>query len=471
MPVKPLVPEVSLLFDQDKSRSFHITSTPEESKQKRKEEYNLEIPHSIFPQNQLESYNSWKAKNAQALYTITGSLNRADTKKQTSGTKMSSDLRSKHTTPKSVYSGADSIISPPVYRHQAPKSVYNDQVRVGVNCQSQAQVGEEFAHRQVGRPSFNQYSNVVENNPCHRPYPQNDTDLQYRVGETIPQMKHKNAHYVHESNTQPAFPLALHDPFTAKKAYIISNTHATHETARKIQERDICEPNSCQNNQGYCECRHENNKAAFKNRIESDCGREEGRAHNIGLQCKDSKVMSPLDIAQINNQTVMELYKIINVQNEQILMLQQQVKQVLQIHLDCDRKVVNEKPLCHNCPCEQKPNRNSNNESNKHDCNCNEPENVVQHKASCGISASKKTPKRSVGIMTTPCKDDFDENSATDSDDSDERRKANELSKAKKSRQKQRRIKSSPTSCKNSKKRPERGEHKGKAQYISPHEK
>lgn len=473
MPVKPLVPEVSLLFDQDKSRSFHITSTPEENKQKGKEEYKLEIPHSIFPQNQLESYNSWKAKNAQALHTITGSLNGAETKKQTSGSKMSSDYRNKHTNPNNaVFSVADSVTSPPIYRHPVPKSVYTDQVRVGVNSQSQAQGSEEFALRQMGRPTFNQCNDVVENNPFYRPYPQNDSDLQYRVGEVIPQMKHyQNAHYIHEKNAQPALPPALHDPYTAKKAYIISNSHATHEPARKLQERDIHERKSCHTNQGYCECRHENNKAAFKNRIESDCGREEDRAHNIGLQCKDSKAVSPLDIAQINNQTVMELYKIINVQNEQILMLQQQVKQVLQIHLDCDRKVVNEKPLCHNCPCEQKPNRNSKNDSNKHECNCNESEDLVQHKASCSVSANSKTPKRSVGIMTTPFKDDFHENSATDSDDSNERRKANEPPKGKKSRQKQKRIKSSPTTCKNSKKRPERDEQKGKAQYISPHEK
>lgn len=461
MPVKPLVPEVSLLFDQDKSRSFHITSTPEENKQKGKEEYKLENPHSIFPQNQLESYNSWKAKNAQALHTITGSLNRAETKKQSSGSKMTSDFRNKHTNHNAVFSGADAITSPPVYRQQVPKSVYTDQ----------AQDSEEFARRQMGRPTFNQCNDVVENNPLYRPYPQNDTGLQYRGGEIIPQMKHyQNTHYIHEKPTQPALPSASHNPYTTKKAYIISNTHATHEPARKLQDRDIHEPKSCQMNLGYCECRHENNKAVFKNQIESECRRGEDRAHNIGLPCNDSKVVSPLDIAQINNQTVMELYKIINVQNEQILMLQQQVKQVLQIHLDCDRKVVNEKPLCHNCPCEQRPNRNLKNDSNKHDCNCNEPENV-QHKASCSNSASNKTPKRSVGIMTTPFKDDFDENSATDSDDSNERRKANELPKGKKSREKQKRIKSSPTSCRNSKKRPERDEQKGKAQYISPHEK
>lgn len=467
MPVKPLVPEVSLLFDQDKSRSFHVTSTPEENKQKGKEEYKLEIPHSIFPQNQLESYNSWKAKNAQALHTITGSLNRPETKKQTSGKKMSSDLRNKCTNPNVAFSRADSVISPPVYRHQVPKSMYTDQVRVGVNSQSQGSDG--YAHRQMGRPSFNQCNDVVENNPSYRPYPQNDTDLQYRGGQISPQMKHfQNAHYIPEKNTQTALPLAPHDPYSAKNPYVIANIHATHEPARKLHERDIHEAKSCQTIQGYCECRHESNKAAFKNRKESDCGREEDRAH---IQCKDLKVVSPLDIAQINNQTVMELYKIINVQNEQILMLQQQVKQVLQIHLDCDRKVVNEKPLCHSCSCEQRPNRNFKNDSNKHDCNCNEPENKVQHKASCSTSASNKTPKRSVGIMTALVKDDFDENSATDSDDSNERRKANELTKGKKSRQKQKRIKSSPTSGKNSKKRPEREEQKGKKQYVSAHEK
>lgn len=467
MSVKPLVPEVSLLFDQDKSRSFYITSSPEVNKQESNSEYKLENGHSIYPNNQLESYNSWKAKNATVLYTLTGSLNKSDTKKQRAESKMSSDLRNKHTYPNEVFSGADAITSSPVHRHHVPKTIYTDQIRAGVsNCQSQESAG--FTHRQIGI----QRHNTLENNPLYRPYPQNDNNLQYRECEINPQMTNfQNAHHNHESNTRPTLPLVTHDPYNSQQAYPVPNSHASHEPASKLQQRDFHEPTVCQTNPGYCECRHKNNMAGFKNQIESDNTRAEGREHYLGLQCKDSKVESSLDIAKINNQTVMDLYKIINLQNEQILMLQQQVKQVLQIHLDCDRKVVSEKPLCHSCPCEQRPNKNCKNDSNKHDCNCNEQENFVQHKASCSTAVSIKPPKRSVGIMTTPFKDKFDGNSGTDSNDSNDRRKSNELTKGKNPRQKQKRIKPSSTSCKNSKKRSEHEERKGKAQYVSPHEK
>jgi len=61
-------------------------------------------------------------------------------------------------------------------------------------------------------------------------------------------------------------------------------------------------------------------------------------------------VISPFEIAQVKKDTIVDLYNIIRLQNEQILMLQQQVNQVLQLHLDCNKSVKENQ----SCQCSQK---------------------------------------------------------------------------------------------------------------------
>ncbi|XP_046669553.1 uncharacterized protein DDB_G0287625-like [Homalodisca vitripennis] len=402
--------EVSVLLDQEKSTSIHLNSPSVTQSIKERLEKNMQRQEqqselSEAKQVHRESYNTWKARNAHALQDITGS--------------------SLERTKSSV---KQAVRSPKVSDVRRPQTISNE------HFYSQSHQHVTSPQPAVIQALHDKYTNHVST-PRVESYPREDENLtRYNTHQQNTNNCQSNDKYKHENcyrtNENP-YVRDIHNfsKLSQNQLHNISPVVNTHKSQSKVRDHQVdnVHPQCNTHRHRLCrdipEQRSPNYRENHFNQDQCDCNQVKvgnNPTNAMELANRDialTNIASPLNIAHVNNQSVMELYNMIHLQNEQILMLQQQIKQIhlqlLQIPIDNERFV--EQKIA----CLKLTNDNKNDKASKDNCNCNNNKSIgtqTQYNSKEKTSKPSNNADRSNRSAMTSNTEDSDNNSSTSSE-------------------------------------------------------
>lgn len=390
MEATPLVPEVSLLLDQDKNKSIHLNTNPrinsvENKSIKSRIESNKEVPYG----NQFESYNTWKAKNAQLLSAITGSSMGPETVPGNPSTRKNNSIQRDQVYNKEVhYPVEDKYVGPsPLNKPLPSASPVNkpEPEYSGGNGNFSHHPFKKIDQHQINPPSMPVFYTQSAHN-CTQPNPHHQYPGIFNQTKSCFPVAPSGLLPINNGMHLPNIELNSHQHLKRQQNVYLPEQL---QTAADNIPKQVIANQDCQCGHGQCGVTA-NNRIQYENA--QSCVTTEDRRKE--MQTPFGKLPSPLDIAHVNNQAIIDLYHIINLQNEQIFMLQQQVKQVLQLHFDCE-KSSKQNFNCQHCPCLQKNNCGSEKVAS------NDVKNKTDQNPSNNNSKNTDISKRSIGVMTS----------------------------------------------------------------------
>lgn len=392
----PLVPEVSLLLDQDRNKSVQLNlytsvNNHNKSTNPRKEDQK-DVPYG----NHYESYNTWKAKNAQLLSDITGSSGGPETVSRYSSLRQNNGTQKDHLHNKDV--------------HQSDEFNSNGPINKQLPCANQISNKPELECTSRNGNLVHHPMQKIDQLPVNSSICYTQTAINHSQPYEVMHPYHQYPSSFNQ--TKSCFQAASNRHFNKDMMqfpnmhFNARNDHKRQQNvyfSKQLQTTPDNNINQTNSNQGQCPCENDQCRGTSNNRVEyinsQPCELKEERCKDVKTPYE--KLISPLDIAHVNNQAIIDLYHIINLQNEQIFMLQQQVKQVLKLHLHCEQS---SKPdfNCQNCPCMQKKNsafdKSSGEDTHKHN---DDVKSKADKTSSNNVSENIEKSKRSIGVMTS----------------------------------------------------------------------
>ncbi|XP_054275954.1 uncharacterized protein LOC128995368 [Macrosteles quadrilineatus] len=382
----PEVPEVSLCFTgtQEKNQSdpylrsnveYRTTAVPSDHRHQRPPQ------NEMLLRNKNESYNTWKAKNAQTLHDITGGLDRPNDSKS-SVTKKSAGLVRKQNSGNGMYS--PSTTSAKGYSDQASNNGSSTEYRPGVNDHLRMTALKQFGNERSAEHHLADYTSHTL--PFH----------QHQAQQSIDNVRN------------PSSPSSILRNQHSCKDRIVGNIPYPYQT-RENCNPGFCAPNYC--NPLQCSCVKCNGPQVNPM---NHCASDQVQETRTNMQFVDPTKVFPLDPGLINNH-LSSLFHLINIQNEQISMLCQEMssqKSATSALHDDVKKIFTTVSTNKQSNCEKSPTR----EKSCRCCNCEDQ--VVTNKMSdekesgqlkCNVQSNNEQPpatsdkieKRSVGVMTS----------------------------------------------------------------------
>lgn len=372
----PSVPEVSLLLDMGNIKPINLQSYPlvncRPTEQVSENSRNIQQKEISYG-NQNESFKSWKAKNLELLNTVTGSYDSPGSIKRSTSSAISNGICRKMVShngvqlPQAGMPTTQPLTSVNLVNRHQEKQFQEENVNLG--------------HQQVANMSVGEHcSNSSLMMPVYHTYPMNSCSRCAGTNVVQPQLQQYLSTVCCQKNM--CAPMETIGFVPVNKNIQNQTGYCNRPSQFRPQNIDTVRENNIEE----CQCGHSNR---------GNLSHDQHTNPHCALNEAMWKDLSNSHI-QANNKVILELYNIISLQNEQISILNEQVKKVLKIHKDCDnnrQQYFNS----HSCACYQE--KSGNNEQK--DCpNVHKDGNAVgSDENTLNHPEINKRTMRSIGVM------------------------------------------------------------------------